>query len=146
MIKNNIQPQSLLSTLWVFILFNMILRDLHEFPTEGFIEELMSLNLSDVEMLLYGFMVEIPIMMVLFSRILQDKVNKWVNIVAAIIALPGILSTLPSGDLDDIFFAMMSSMALVSIVLIARKWSLPTTPLPPPTPHASSDAVTKTSP
>jgi len=35
MLKNQMNPQALLSTLWIFILLNMILRDLHEFPTEG---------------------------------------------------------------------------------------------------------------
>ena len=31
--------KALLSTLWSFVLFNMIFRDLHEFGRPGFIEE-----------------------------------------------------------------------------------------------------------
>ncbi|NET33138.1 MAG: hypothetical protein F6K19_14140 [Cyanothece sp. SIO1E1] len=123
MIKENIKPQTLLSTLWIFILFNMLLRDLHEFPTEGYIEELMALKLSDQVMLLYGFIVEIPILMVLLSRILKDTANKWANIVAAVIAMLGILSTLPGADLDDIFFGVANLAALMVVMRTAWKLS-----------------------
>lgn len=125
MIKENIKPQTLLSTLWIFILFNMLLRDLHEFPTEGYIEELMTLKLSDPTMLLYGFIVEIPILMVLLSRILKDRANKWANIVAAGAAMLGIASTLPTADLDDIFFALINVGALLTVMRTA--WTLSVT-------------------
>lgn len=125
MIKENIKPQTLLSTLWIFILFNMLLRDLHEFPTEGYIEELMTLKLSDPTMLLYGFIVEIPILMVLLSRILKDRANKWANIVAAGVAMLGIASTLPTADLDDIFFALINVGALLTVMRTA--WTLSVT-------------------
>jgi hypothetical protein len=72
---NKIKPRTLPSTLWIFILFNMILRDLHEFPTEGYVEELMSLKLSDQAMLVYAFVVEIPISMIVLSRILNNVNN-----------------------------------------------------------------------
>ncbi len=121
MLKPKIEAQTLLSTLWIFILFNMILRDLHEFPTEGYIEELISLKLSQKVMLFYGFMVEIPILMVLFSRLLNDTANKWANMLAASIALLGILSTLPAADMDDVFFAIISSAALLAVMLTAWK-------------------------
>lgn len=125
MIKENIKPQTLLSTLWIFILFNMLLRDLHEFPTEGYIEELMTLKLSAPTMLLYGFIVEIPILMVLLSRILKDRVNKWANIVAASVAMLGIASTLPAADLDDIFFALINIGALLTVMRTAWTLSVP---------------------
>ena len=123
MITNKISPQALLSTLWIFILFNMLLRDLHEFPTDGYIEELMSLKLPEEMMLLYGIIVEIPILMVLLSRILKDKANRWMNMFAASITFLGILSTLPSADMDDIFFAIINLGAVVAIVHTA--WRLP---------------------
>ena len=123
MIKNNIKPQTLLSTLWIFILFNMIFRDLHEFLAEGYIEEMMALEISDKALLLYGFLLEIPISMVLLSRVLNAKANKWTNIIAASITMLGIISTLPAGDLDDIFFGMIKIAAFIAIFFIA--WQLP---------------------
>ena len=123
MIRNNIKPQTLLSTLWIFILFNMIFRDLHEMLAEGYFEELMSLQISEGTMLLYGFILEIPIMMVLLSRILNNRANKWANQIAAGVSLLGLLSTLATADLDDLFFATVNSVALLVIIRIA--WKLP---------------------
>lgn len=123
MLKNKIKPQALLSSLWIFILLNMILRDLHEFPTEGYIEEMMSLKLSEEVMLFYAFIVEIPILMVLLSRLLNNSANKWANIIATMVSSLGILYTLPSGHMDEIFFACVNSVAFLAILRIA--WNLP---------------------
>lgn len=123
MINKKINSQSLISTLWIFVLFNMILRDLHEFPTEGYIENMMSLHLSEEAMLFFAFVVEIPIMMIPLSRILANKANKWLNTFAVIFASLGILYTLPSGHLDEIFFAIANAIALGAIIRTA--WKLP---------------------
>ncbi|OJJ17019.1 hypothetical protein BKI52_30345 [marine bacterium AO1-C] len=123
MLNNKISPQTLLSTLWVFILLNMFLRDLHEFPTEGYIQELMSLKISQQTMLFYAFLGEIPILMVLLSRILNNTANKWANTLAVIVASLGVLYTLPSGDLDEVFFAIVDAAAFVIILVTA--WRLP---------------------
>ncbi|MEL6812788.1 MAG: DUF6326 family protein [Bacteroidota bacterium] len=121
--KNKIKKQTLLSTLWVFVLFNMIFRDLHQFLANGYIEKMMSQEVSDVMLLLYGFILELPILMVLLSRILNNKVNKWANMMVATVTMLGILSTLPSADLDDIFFGVIKVSALIAILAIA--WKLP---------------------
>jgi len=123
MFNNKIKPQTLLSTLWVFILFNMILRDLHEFPTDGYIEELMALKLSEEAMLVFAFIVEIPILMVVLSRILNNRANKWVNIVAVIVSGIGILYTVPGGHLDELLFAIVNLAAFS--VIIRTVWKLP---------------------
>ncbi|MEM7572420.1 MAG: DUF6326 family protein [Bacteroidota bacterium] len=124
MLRKNIKPHSLLSTLWVFILFNMVFRDLHELLAPDYFEELLSLDISPQTMLFYGFILEIPILMVLLSRILGNYGNKWANLCAASIILLGMLSTLPSADLDDLFFTSVSSLALLIIIRVA--WKLPT--------------------
>ncbi|MFD2587469.1 DUF6326 family protein [Croceitalea marina] len=123
MLKSNIKPQELVSTLWIFILFNMILRDLHEFPTEGYVEEMMSLRLSEEVMLFYAFIVEIPILMIVLSRILNHKANKWANVIAVLVSSLGILYTLPSGDLDEIFFALINSAAF--FIILRTVWKVP---------------------
>jgi len=123
MIDRIVKPQILLSALWIFVLFNMILRDLHEFPTDGYVEEMMSLKLSDQTMLLYAFVVEIPILMVVLPLVLKDGANKWANLFAATITLLGIVSTLPAGDMDDVFFAAVNAVAFFCIVRTA--WKLP---------------------
>lgn len=127
MIKK-IKPQTLLSTLWIFVLFNMVFRDLHQFGKMSFIQEIMSgevngIKITDELMLIGGFLVEIPILMVLLSRILVDKANKWANILASIITMLVLVSALPSADLDDIFFLIIEVIAFLLIIRIAWKLS-----------------------
>lgn len=131
--KYKIQPQSLLSTLWVFVLINMIFRDLHQLGKKSFLEEIMSgavngINITDELMLVGGFLVEIPILMILLSRILPDKANKWANIIAGTITSLVLLSALPSADLDDVFFTIIEVVAILSIFRIAWKQLSPETP------------------
>ena len=117
-----IKPTELLSTLWTVILFNMIVRDLHEFLRKGYISQMMTLDISQVEVLFYGFAAQAPILMVLLSRILKDKANKWYNTVAAVITSLGLLSTLPKADMDDVFFVIVQNI-LLSIIL-RLSWKL----------------------
>lgn len=128
MFMHKIDPRAFVSTLWIFILFNMILRDLHEFPTAGYIENMMSLHLSDEVMLLFAFIVEIPILMILLSRILNTKVNAWANTIATVLAAGGILHTLPAGQLDEIFFAIMNMAAIICILVTVWKLATPKNP------------------
>jgi len=74
-------------------------------------------------MLLYAFIVEIPILMVVLPRVLNNTMNKWANTFAVVITMLGILSTLPTGDMDDVFFATVNSVA--SLVIIITAWRLP---------------------
>lgn len=122
--QNKINPQVILSTLWIFILFNIIFRDLHEFLNEGFVRELMTLQVTELEKLLYGVMLEIPIAMVLLSRVLNEKSNRWTNLAAGVMMLLGLLAGLTTADLDDVFFSCMNAAALLLVIRTA--WRLPT--------------------
>ena len=48
----------LLSTLWIFVLFNMLFRDIHEIPTREFLEQAITGTMNGVvitdELLLIG--------------------------------------------------------------------------------------------
>ncbi|MGB5370832.1 MAG: DUF6326 family protein [Flavobacteriaceae bacterium] len=128
MTKNKIKPQTLLSTLWVFILLNMVFRDLHQFGKKGFMEEIMTgvvngVKITDELMLFGGFLAEIPILMVLLSRLLDDKTNKWANIIASIVTLLILVSALPSADMDDVFFMIVEFIAFLIIIRTAWKLS-----------------------
>jgi len=83
----------------------------------------MSLKLSEEAMLFYAFLVEIPIAMVVLSRILAPMVNRWANVLAVVVSVLGVLYTLPTGHLDEIFFAIANGLAFVFIIRTA--WSLP---------------------
>ena len=122
-----LNTRSLLSGLWLFVLLNIIFRDLHEFATAAAIDEIMSGFVNGVEitegLLLIGFvLVEIPISMVLLSRVLKYKINRWANILAAVLTLAVTASALP-GDLDDNAFALIEIAALLAIIWKAWKWT-----------------------
>ncbi|WP_108803890.1 DUF6326 family protein [Aquimarina sp. Aq107] len=117
----NTDPKVLLSTLWIVILFNMIIRDLHEFLRDGYMEEMMTLEIPEITMLVYGVIAQIPILMILLSRVLKETLNKWYNTVAAFITSLGLLSTLPTADMDDVFFVIIQNILLVIVLRIAWK-------------------------
>ncbi|MEN1784735.1 MAG: DUF6326 family protein [Bacteroidota bacterium] len=121
--KNTIDPRILLSALWAFVLFNMIFRDLHEFLNEQYLEELMTLHISEERMLLYGMILEIPIAMVLLALMLPAHLNKWANTLVALLTIFAQWSMLPGADMDDFFFTAISSLAFFAI--IRKAWTLP---------------------
>lgn len=119
--------KSMLSGLWLFVLLNIIFRDLHEFATASAVEEILTgvVNGNKIteELLLTGFvLVELPIAMVLLSRILKHRINRWANILISILTIAIAASALP-GDLDDMAFAAVEIAALLAIIWIAWKWS-----------------------
>jgi hypothetical protein len=116
-----------LSTLWLFVLLNVIFRDIHELFRPGLLEQMMTGTVNGVQMtegtlLVAGIMLEIPIAMVLLSRVLEYRVNRWANIIAGAIAIPLVIGIGPK-DLDDMFFATIEVVALALIIWFAGKWS-----------------------
>ena len=116
-----------LSTLWIFVLFNITFRDIHEFLKPGFIEEVMTgvvngNQLTDELFLIGGIMIEVPIAMVLLSRLLKYGVNRWANIIAGVTTIGFVIAN-GATDLDDIFFAIIEVTALALVIWHAWKWS-----------------------
>ena len=123
--KVEIDKKALLSTLWIFVLLNVIFRDLHEFFRAGMIEEIITLTpVSEQVMLIGGIMMEIPILMVLLSRILNYRINRWANIIIGAVTIALIIG-LGQKDLDDIFFATIEVIALSAVIWLAVKWREP---------------------
>lgn len=119
--KQKIDPRSLLSTLWIFILFNMIFRDLHQFANKQFVEDLLMQDINEKLVLVFGIILEIPILMVVLPKILGETANRWANSIAALTLVLGMLSTIPQADMDDYFFMGVQSLALVGILYITFK-------------------------
>ncbi|MGB3635568.1 MAG: DUF6326 family protein [Rubrobacteraceae bacterium] len=124
-----IETKALLSTLWIFMLLNMLFRDFHELLRPGTIEEMTAGVVNGTPMteelvLLGGIMLEIPILMVLLCRILNYRVNRWANIILAPVTAAMILQN-GVRDLDDIFFVTIEVAALAVIVWVAWRWRKP---------------------
>ncbi|MGB7249749.1 MAG: DUF6326 family protein [Phormidesmis sp.] len=132
----NLQKQMLtmetkakLSTLWTFFLFNTIFRDIHEFIEPGFIEQVMTgtfngIQITEPLLLFGGFVAEVPISMVLLSRLLPYSANRWANIIAAVITLAFEIKN-GTTDLDDTFHMGIEMVALSFIIWSAWRWRNP---------------------
>ena len=125
-----IETKAKLSTLWIFYLLNTIFRDIHEFVEPGFIEEVMTGTFNGTQitenLLLFGaFVAEVPIAMVLLSRLLPYRTNRWANIIVAVIAISFDIMN-GTTDLDDTFHLIIKIAALSFIILSAWRWRNPT--------------------
>jgi hypothetical protein len=123
---DKIDTKTKLSALWLFILLNIIFRDLHQFGNKPFLEMLLSgtyngIEVTDELMLLGGFLAEVPIAMVLFSLLLTRRIGRPVTFVAVFITAATLVSSAPS-DMDDVFHLVIELAAMVAIVWTAWSW------------------------
>ncbi|MGB7339266.1 MAG: DUF6326 family protein [Phototrophicaceae bacterium] len=120
---NTSNKPALLSTLWIFVLFNMIFRDIHQFANPGYLEEAM-VGVTPELLLMAGIVLEVQIAMVLLPRILPYRYNRWTNIIVSIVFI-GIMSSFGVTDLDDIWFLTIEILALLAIIWMAWRWQEP---------------------
>jgi len=118
-----------LSISWIFVLLNVIFRDIHELFRPGLLAEMMIGTVNGVQMtegilLVAGIVLEIPIAMVLLSRVLPYRINRWANLIAGVIAIPLVIGIGPK-DLDDMFFATIEVVSLTLLIWFAWKWPNP---------------------
>ena len=124
-----ISMKAKLSTLWIFFLFNIIFRDIHEFVEPGFIEEIMTGTsngnpITEQMLLLGGVMIEVPIAMALLSRLLPYRANRWTNIIVAVL-YGALIMFFGTTDLDDTFHLIMELAALSFVIWTAWRWRNP---------------------
>ena len=107
----------------------MLFRDVHELFRPGALAEMQKgvvngTQITEELLLLGGILVEIPILMVLLSRILGYNGSRWANFILAPIT---IMILLLNGfrDADDIFFIVVEVIALLAIFYTASKWKNP---------------------
>lgn len=122
-----LDPHILLSALWLFILLNIIFRDIHQLILASHLQMLLTgyyngMEITEELMLLGGVLVQIPIAMVLFSLLLTRRIGRPVTILAAIITTGTLLSSAPR-DLDDTFHLVIELAALVAILWTAWMWT-----------------------
>ena len=114
-----------LSTLWIFVLFNMIFADIVGFMNPGVLESIvkgeLEINVTQELLLVFSIMLEIPIAMVLLSRLLSYRVNRWANIVAALITILFVVGG-GSAYLSYYFFASIEIVTMLFIIGFAWRW------------------------
>ena len=127
----NIHPLAMkmkLSTLWIVVLFNMLFRDIHEFARTGFLEEMLAMTSNGAQipeglLLAAAVVLEIPIIMIFLTQVLDVKANRRANLIAAVFMIVAIVSNNLVPDLDDLFYVAFECVALVLVIWYAWRWS-----------------------
>ena len=119
--RTETQTRLVLSSLWVFILLNMLVRDIHQLPT--LVQELIDGLTVDQRLLLAAaFVLEIPILLVPLAHVLRRRAARVANIVGAGLWIPLLVGYNLSPDMDDVFFMAMQAAAAVVIIVVAVRW------------------------
>ena len=111
-----------LSTLWVFVMFNMAFADIIGFLNPGALQEMMAMSPGQGVLLAFSLLLEIPIAMIVLSRLLKHKANRWANIIAGVVTILWVVGG-GNASASYIFFATLEVAALLVIIWSAWKWS-----------------------
>ena len=121
---------TLLSTMWTFLSLNYILCDVLSNMESGVLKGLMVGSISGIPvsqgfLLLAGIMLEIPIMMIILSRVLKRKANRWTNIIAGILLIVNQVGSFSFGTPATLHYIAFSAVEIAGNLLIiglAWKW------------------------
>lgn len=117
----------LLSTLWIVVMINMLKADILSLYIPGTTEEVAktsaSTGVSIPQLMLGGaVMMEISIVMIVLSRVLKRGLNRWVNIIAAVITIAFVVG--PGASYPHyLFIAIVEVLCLLLIIWNAWKWT-----------------------
>jgi len=124
----------LLILLWVFYTVNFMYCDSLSSLEPGVIEMHISgytadgtVKITDGFLLGTAMMFEIPFLMIVLSRVLKHRVNRWVNIIAAALFIAAQIGSLFLGAPSPmhIFYSIVEIASLLLIVWNAWKWTNP---------------------
>lgn len=113
-----------LSTLWIFFMFNTAYIDITTLYYSVFINPIPVVQYTQVFLLGGAILVEISIIMVLLSRILDYRANRWANIIAGIFLTAVQIITLFVGTptLSYLFVSIILIVTSAFIVWYAWRW------------------------
>ncbi|HMB45986.1 MAG TPA: DUF6326 family protein [Candidatus Methanoperedens sp.] len=120
-----------LSTLWIFVMFNYLYCDIMGLMDPVLLKQFMTGNVGGIQITQEFFLgaailMEIPIAMVLLSRVLKYRANRWTNIVTGSTMTVVQFSSLFFGSSPTIyyiFFSIIEISCTSLIVWYAWKWT-----------------------
>ena len=121
--------KSRLSTLWTFVLINMLFADIFSFMVPGALQK-MATGVVDGVALTPGFLLiaalltEIPMAMIILSRLLSYRANRWANMLGGVFTILWVVG-LGSATPHYIFIASVEVLCSGCIVWLAWRWRAP---------------------
>lgn len=124
--SKKIDMKVLLSTLWIVVMINMLKADILSLFIPGVAEEVArtsaSTGASIPQLMLTGAVLgQLGISMIILSRVLKYKINRWVNIAVAIVTIAYIWGGMASYP-HYIFIAIVETLCLLLIIGFAWTW------------------------
>ena len=119
-----IDTRVLLSSLWIVVMFNMLKADILSLYIPGAADEVVQFaGATPIPQLMLGAAVimEIAIVMIALALVLPQRVNRWANILVAVLMIVFVIgggSTYP----HYIFIAAVEVISLLLIIGIAWRW------------------------
>jgi hypothetical protein len=114
---------AILSTLWVFLVANYIYCDVFTHMQPAVIKELITGTLGSIQvtqgfLLTAAIMMEIPIAMIVLSRVLTYRANRWANIGAGAIMAAIQVGTMGMGTPPTLHYLFYSAIEIACNLFI----------------------------
>ena len=121
----------ILSTLWIFAMFNYLYADYTSLIEPGAIEKYMTGSVDGISItlgLLLGgvILMETAIAMILLSRILKYRVNRWANIIVGAIHTAAVLLSMVFGGVPPPYYLFLITIEVAcTLFIIWYAWTWP---------------------
>lgn len=122
-----VNTRVLLSSLWIVVMINMLKADILSLYLPGALDELVSFaGDTPIPQLMLGgaVIMEIAIVTIVLSHVLTYRVNRWANIIVAVLMIAFVIGG-GSSYPHYIFIAAVEVVCLMLIIGIAWRWSKP---------------------
>ena len=116
--------KAILSTLWIFVMFNYLYADLVIMMVNPAAYQKMAARMTSGAVLGFTVLMEILIAMVLLSRILKYGANRWANIIAGVVGTAFVALTL--GGKPPPFYVFLASIEIAcTLFIVWYAWTWP---------------------
>ncbi len=114
-----------LSTLWIVVMMNMIFADILSFISPNFFDNMSAMTITPMMLLIFALLLEVPIMMIYLSRVLDGAALKWTTLAASILT---ILFVIGGGSLAPHYIFFASVEVIVMLIILVMAWRLQENP------------------
>jgi hypothetical protein len=121
--------QARLSTLWIFVLVNMVFADIFSFMVPGNLQQMATgvvdgIHITPMFLLVAAVLTEFPMAMIILARLLGYRANRWANILGGVFTILWVMG-LGSATPHYIFIASVEVITCGWIVWLAWRWRAP---------------------
>ncbi len=121
--------KAILSTLWIFLVANYLYCDVFTHMDPAYLKELIAGTIGSIQvtqgfLLTAAIMMEIPIAMIILSRVLKYRANRWVNITAGAIMAVIQVGTMSMGTPPTLHYLFYSAIEIAcNLFIIWYAWT-----------------------